>query len=231
MVKDKFTSMIVCRLWHQMGDCMNYYNYTDEEIIKFIRDGDEDAVDHLMNKYKNLVRKKAKALYLIGGDKEDIIQEGMIGLYKAIRDYKQESSASFFTFAELCISRQIYTAIQSSNTKKNQPLNNYISFEVSKEEEDSLDSSNKLSMADILSASADSNPEEAFIDKERAQLIEETLNKNLSEFEKQVIKLYINDYNYLEIAGILKKEAKAIDNALQRIRRKLHNIIKLINSY
>ena len=120
-----------------------YEEISDEEIVVLIREGDTLAMDYLIGKYKNLVRKKAKALYLIGGDHEDLIQEGMIGLYKAIRDYQEEKKASFLTFADLCISRQIYTAIKSSNTKKNQPLNNYISIDSSNYADD-IDSTDHL---------------------------------------------------------------------------------------
>lgn len=198
---------------------MEYNGIADEEIIIFIRNGDKEAMDYLLQKYKNLVRKKAKTLYITGGDRDDIIQEGMIGLYKAIQDYKHGLETSFFTFANLCISRQIYTAMNSSNTKKNQPLNNYISFELSKEEEDN-DISDKL-----LSTGKQFDPEEEFIDKEYALLLENTLLSRLSKLEKEVLSLYLNDNNYIEIAAILKKEPKVTDNALQRIRRKLSQVL------
>lgn len=203
-----------------------YEDILDEEIVMLIREGDTLAMDYLIGKYKNLVRKKAKALYLIGGDHEDLIQEGMIGLYKAIRDFQMEKEASFLTFADLCISRQIYTAIKSSNTKKNQPLNNYISIDSSNYNDDTDATDYAVSFIETLAHARSMNPEEMFIDKENTSLLEKELYERLSKLEKQILNLYLHDYNYNKIAEILDKDPKSVDNALQRIRKKLNQILK-----
>lgn len=197
-----------------------YEDITDEEIITLIRLDDRMAMDYLIGKYKNLVRKKAKALFLIGGDREDLIQEGMIGLYKAIRDYQSEKAATFSTFADLCVSRQMYTAIKNSNTKKNLPLNNYVSIDASvySSNQDNIEAINFL---DNIAQARNMNPEELFIDQENMKSLETKLMESLSDFEKEILTLYLKDFNYSQIAKILNKELKAIDNGLQRIKKKL----------
>jgi len=199
---------------------------TDEELIGEIVAGNTAAMDFLMDKYKNLVRGKAKALFLVGADKEDLIQEGMIGLYKAIRDFDAEKEASFRSFAELCITRQMYTAIKNSNTKKNQPLNNYVSFDTMV-----LPDESEGTMEDVLFAEAEkiSNPEQMVIDKESASVLEYTLVGRLSKMEREVLFYYLRDYNYNQIAAALKKEPKAVDNALQRIKKKLTQVISEVS--
>ncbi|MBE5951378.1 MAG: RNA polymerase sporulation sigma factor SigH [Lachnospiraceae bacterium] len=199
---------------------------TDEELIGEIVAGNTAAMDFLMDKYKNLVRGKAKALFLVGADKEDLIQEGMIGLYKAIRDFDAEKEASFRSFAELCITRQMYTAIKNSNTKKNQPLNNYVSFDTMV-----LPDESEGTMEDVLFAEAEkiSNPEQMVIDKESASVLEYTLVGRLSKMEREVLFYYLRDYNYNQIATALKKEPKAVDNALQRIKKKLTQVISEVS--
>lgn len=195
---------------------------TDEELVEEIMAGNSDAMDFLMDKYKNLVRSKAKTLFLVGADKEDLIQEGMIGLYKAIRDFRSDKEASFRSFAELCINRQMYTAIKSSNTKKNQPLNNYVSFDAIVKT-DGADGP----VEDMLGVEAEkiSNPEQMVIDKESASVLEYTLVGRLSKMEREVLFYYLRDYNYNQIAEALSKEPKAVDNALQRIKKKLTQVI------
>lgn len=197
-----------------------YEEITDEEIIALIRADDRMAMDYLIGKYKNLVRKKAKALYLIGGDREDLIQEGMIGLYKAIRDYQKDKAATFFTFADLCVSRQMYTAIKNSNTKKNLPLNNYVSIDASVNQADQ-DYSESITYLGNFAPARNMNPEELLIDRENTRQLETKLLERLSDFEKDILALYLKDFNYSQIAKILNKEAKAIDNGLQRIKKKL----------
>lgn len=201
-----------------------YQDMTDEEIITQIRLHDEKAMDYLIDKYKNLVRKKAKALYLIGGDREDLIQEGMIGLYKAIRDYQREKEATFLTFADLCVSRQMYSAIKSSNTMKNQPLNNYISIDASEEAENN-DSFRAISYVSHLAHARNSNPEDMLIDRENTKRLEEKLKSRLSALENEILTLYLKDLNYAQIAKVLKKEPKVIDNGLQRIKKKLNEVL------
>lgn len=205
-----------------------YETISDEEIIALIRKNDTQAMEYLIGKYKNLVRKKAKALYLIGGDREDLIQEGMIGLYKAIRDYQGDKEASFLTFADLCVSRQIYTAIKSSNTKKNQPLNNYISIDSTNYSEDSEIHDSTVSFVETLAHARNINPEDMLIDKENTEQLEAALYERLSDMERQILNLYLQDYNYSMIAERLSKDAKSIDNALQRIKRKLNQVLKEI---
>ncbi len=198
---------------------------SDEDIITLIRNNDPDAMDYMLNRYKNLVRKKAKALYLIGGDKDDLIQEGMIGLYKAIRDYNPDKDNSFHNFADLCISRQIYSAIKASNRKKNLPLNTYVSLYTPAYGENA-DLEEKESLVDLMYENKISNPEELVIDKESTNMLEYELVRHLSQFEKDVLDLYLFDFSYLQIADKLKKEPKSIDNALQRIKLKLNKVLK-----
>ena len=194
---------------------------SENDIIKIAQSGNDDAMTFLMEKYKSLVRQKARPLFLIGGDKDDLVQEGMIGLYKAICSYIPEKEASFKTFAELCISRYIYSAIKVSNRMKNQPLNTYISiyapaFSVNNE------SSEIGFMIDQELEAAEKNPEDIVISKESAVSALEQLFKSLSKMEKQVLNKYLNGMTYQEIAVQKNKTPKSIDNALQRIKTKLN---------
>ncbi len=202
-----------------------YKELTDEAIIAKIRNQDSNAVDYLLEKYKNTVRQKAKALFIIGGDRDDLIQEGMIGLYKAIRDYDSTKDASFSYFADLCISRQIYDAIKASNRKKNIPLNTYISLN-SPVHNNFSENEDVLPIIDIIYQDNNTNPEELIIDKERTSMLEYELERRLSNLEKEVVKLFVVGMKYTEIAAVLNKEPKSIDNALQRIRAKLNTLIK-----
>ncbi len=202
---------------------MNHYETrTDESLVEAILSGDSEAMDFLMNKYKNLVRSRARTLFLVGADKEDLIQEGMIGLYKAIRDFNTEKSSSFRNFAELCINRQMYSAIKGSNTKKNQPLNNYISID-SMENPEGQESPIEQMLG--INFEKNKNPEQLVIDKESADVLEYTLVGHLSEMEKKVLQFYMKDMNYSQIAAALGKEPKAVDNALQRIKKKLSQVL------
>ena len=210
-----------------MGKSIKYEAISDEEIIIRIQEGDQSAMDYLLEKYKYLVRNKAKALYLIGGDKDDLIQEGMIGLYKAIRDYDMDRQNSFFNFADLCVSRQIYSAIKASNRKKNLPLNTYISIYTPVYGE-SGDNDEKEALVDIMYQKNVSNPEELVIDKENTSMIEYELVRRLSDLERQVLSLYMQDIKYVQIAEVLGKEPKTIDNALTRIKTKLNQILREI---
>ena len=201
----------------------NYEQETDERLVEYILTGNSEAMDFLMNKYKNLVRSRARTLFLAGADKEDLIQEGMIGLYKAIRDFKEEKNSSFRNFAELCINRQMYSAIKGSNTKKNQPLNNYISIDSMQSVEGEETCAEQLFG---INFEKNKNPEQLVIDKESAGVLEYTLVGHLSDMEKQVLRLYMKDMNYSQIAAALGKEPKAVDNALQRIKKKLTLVLK-----
>lgn len=208
---------------------MDYNIMSDEDIVSRIQAGDRPAMDYLLEKYKYLVRNKAKALFLIGGDRDDLIQEGMIGLYKAIRDYQKDRQNSFFNFADLCISRQIYSAIKASNRKKNIPLNTYISIYTPLKGEYG-ESAEKETLIDIMYQENGLNPEELVIDKENTSMIEYELVRRLSALEKKVLSLYMQDLKYLQIAEVLGKEPKTIDNALTRIKTKLNQVLKDIDN-
>lgn len=204
---------------------VKYSEISDCAIIERIQQKDHDAMEFLLEKYKNVVRKKANTLFLIGGDKDDLIQEGMIGLYKAIRDYKPSENSSFYSFAELCISRQIYTAIKQSNRKKNSPLNDYVSFDTPVFGENSGD---QTSVLDIF-FSNNRNPEDLVIDKESTSMIQYELERRLSSLEQDVFNLYFSGKNYQEIAKELGREPKSIDNAIQRIKSKLTIVLEQLN--
>ncbi len=194
-----------------------YEECTDEELIQSLRDGDGRVMDFLMEKYKGLVRSKAKSMYLLGADGEDLIQEGMIGLFKAVRDYDAGRDASFFTFADLCISRQMYTAVQASTRKKHAPLNRYVSLSQEAFQEDENGGRVVFEPED----SRERNPEELVIARENVELLEKTIEKELSPLEKQVLDLHLTGMGYVQIARVLGRDAKSTDNALQRIRGKL----------
>lgn len=207
-----------------MSKYEKFKNLSDEEIITFINDKDTESMDYLMEKYKNLVRQKARTLFLIGGDKDDLIQEGMIGLYKAVRDYKSDRNSTFASFADICVSRQMYSAIKASNRKKNIPLNTYISFYAPICGENA-DGEDKASIVDFMFQNNNSNPEEMFIDKESTSMIKYKLDEKLSEFEQKVLNLYIEGLTYVQIAKQIGKEPKSVDNALQRIKAKLSLVL------
>lgn len=194
---------------------ISYENKSDEELIAEYRAGNDAIMDYLMEKYKNLVRKKVSKLFLIGGDKDDLIQEGMIGLFKAVRDYSGDKESSFFHFADLCIARQIYTAIEASNRKKHAPLNSYIPLYEENE------SAGELGNGCGSQTEMETNPEELLIDQENVQDIHERVRKNLSDMEREVLTYYLQGYDYTQIAEIMERESKSVDNALQRIRKKL----------
>lgn len=195
---------------------------SDDELIKRVRAGDDRAVDILMEKYKGLVRHRAKSMYILGGDSDDLIQEGMIGLFKAIRDYDPGRDASFQTFAQLCTTRQMYSAVTSYGRKKHQPLNTAVSLnmEVPKSGSDGSED-NSMPLMDTVAASADSDPEEYLIERESLEQLEEKIETELSPFEKQVLELHLTGMGYVEIAHVLGRDEKSTDNALQRIRKKL----------
>jgi len=200
-----------------------YQNESDEMLIERLRDGERDITDFIMNKYKNLVRSKAKSMYILGADTEDLIQEGMIGLFKAIRDYDAGRDASFFTFAELCISRQMYTAVQASNRKKHMPLNSYISLYSTADAEGETKSSGEF--INFLGFETQKNPEQLLIDKENVLSLERKIEEELSTFEKQVLDLYLTGMSYTQIARVLGRDEKSTDNALQRMKSKIRKVI------
>ena len=187
-----------------------YDGIKDEELIFRFKNGESEILDYLMEKYKNMVRKKARTMFLIGGENDDLIQEGMIGLFKAVRDYQPDRESSFQSFANMCIDRQIYSAIKSSNRQKHQPLNTYISLSDREMEENLRDS-----------CTEHDNPEAILIDRENVTALKEEMKKSLSSLENQVFQLYAAGNGYVEIAEILGKTPKAVDNALRRIRKKM----------
>lgn len=198
-----------------------YEAYSDEELILLLRDGDHRVTDFIMEKYKGLVRSKAKSMYLLGADSEDLIQEGMIGLFKAVRDYDAGRDASFYTFADLCVSRQMYTAVQSSNRKKHAPLNSYVSISPGTPEAADAEKSQNFGASDLR----EKNPEELVIDRENAALLEQAIEKELSPLEKQVFDLHLTGMGYVQIAKVLGRDEKSTDNALQRTRAKLKKLL------
>ena len=201
----------------------DYSVYTDEELICRLRDGEETIMDYIMEKYKNLVRKNAQNMYILGAEEQDLIQEGMIGLFNAIKDYDSGRDASFFTFADLCISRRMYNAIKASKREKHTPLNNYVSL-YGDNDDKNLDG--KSGVIELLSAGEISNPENLLIDKENVERIENLVEQELSNFEKQVFDLYITGMKYGQIAKVLGKDEKSTDNALQRIKNKLKKALQ-----
>ena len=191
-------------------------NMRDEDLVRLAQQQDGAAMECLLNRYKNFVRTKARSYFLIGADHEDIVQEGMIGLYKAIRDYREEKLKSFRAFAELCITRQIITAIKTATRQKHIPLNNYVSLNRPIYEEDS-----DRTLLDVITEDAPSNPEEMLINRENLTVIEGRIGEILSDLEKEVLTRYIEGKSYQEISDEMGRHVKSIDNALQRIKRKL----------
>ena len=196
-----------------------YADYSDEELIGLLREGRRDITDYIMETYKGLVKAKARSMFLLGGDSDDLIQEGMIGLFKAVRDYDSGRDASFSTFAELCVSRQMYTAVQASTRKKHMPLNTYISLYGAQGEAEEAE------LMNAIPADSEKSPEELFIDRENVEVLERTIEKELSAFEKQVLDLYITGMHTPQIARVLGRDAKSTDHALSRIRSKLRKAI------
>ena len=191
-----------------------YDNKTDEELIRQLRGGEEGVIDFLMEKYKNLVRRHAKVMYLVGADNEDLIQEGMIGLFKAVRDYDEGHEASFQTFAKLCISRQIVTAIENSQRKKHAPLNSYVSLYAT-------DEGSEETLMESLTSLTETSPEEKVLDRERVEQLMQQIMQVLTPLERRVFQLSLVGMDYTEIAKVLDRKPKSTDNALQRIKKKI----------
>ena len=195
-----------------------YESMTDEDLIALFRDGDQEAMEFLLDKYKEMVLRKARSMYILGGDSDDLIQEDMLGLFKAVRDYDCGRDASFRTFAQLCVTRQLYTAVTASTRKKHLPLNTAISLSRPLRENGGDEEEEFM---DCLEADASSNPEEYIIGQEEMERLEEKIEKELSPLEKQVLELHLTGMGYVEIAHVLNRDEKSTDNALQRIRTKL----------
>jgi RNA polymerase sporulation-specific sigma factor len=193
----------------------------DEKIVEYAREGDTEALEYLINKYRHFVRAKARSYFLIGADREDIIQEGMIGLFKAIRDFRLDKLSSFRAFAELCITRQIITAIKTATRQKHIPLNSYVSLNKPIYDEDS-----DRTLLDVISGSKITDPEELVISREEFDDIEEKIGELLSSLEWNVLMSYLDGKSYQEIAEELDRHVKSIDNALQRVKRKLEKYLE-----
>ena len=194
---------------------------TDEEIVELAKNGNVTALEYLINKYKNFVRAKARTYFLIGADREDIIQEGMIGLYKAIRDYRYDRQASFRAFAEICVTRQMITAIKTATRQKHIPLNSYISLN-----KPVFDEESERTLGEVVTTEKEGNPEEMFINQENLMDIESTMQRILSPLEQDVVNLYLEGKSYTEIAQKLGRHVKSVDNALQRVKRKLEQYLE-----
>lgn len=212
---------LVEKTYEQEG-ITGFAGLSDEEIIMIIQEGNTEALDYIITKYQSFVRLKARSYFLMGGDREDIVQEGMIGLYKAIRDYKEDRLSSFKAFAELCITRQIITAIKTATRQKHIPLNTSVSLDKPVYDEDS-----DRTLMDVIAGPALDDPEDLVIHKEDFSKMEEEMNKVLSGLEKEVLVLYLEGQSYQEISDELNRQVKSVDNALQRIKRKLERYMQI----
>jgi len=198
---------------------------SDEDIVEAVREGDSMALEYLINKYRNFVRAKARSYFLVGADREDIVQEGMIGLYKSIRDFRGDKLSSFKAFAELCITRQIITAIKTATRQKHIPLNSYVSLDKPIYDEDS-----DRTLLDVICSTRVSDPEELMINREEFSGLEDKMMELLSDLERRVLTLYLDGRSYQEIAVDLDRHVKSIDNALQRVKRKLERYLEIRNA-
>lgn len=211
--------MTETNFWKLTND--KYENLSDEEIIKIIKNGDKNALEYIMNKYRDVVNIKVSKYFIVGAEKDDIVQEGLIGLYKAIKSFDCEKDNSFKTFANLCIERQLITAIKTSNRQKHMPLNSYLSLNMSAYEDDEADT-----ILDVFDSNLVEDPLDTITKKEYYISIENAIDKSLSSFEKQVLNRFAKGESYVQIADKLNTPVKSIDNAIQRIRKKaIKNII------
>ena len=206
---------------YHSSSAVDYSAMADEQVVSLARDNDSQALEYIFNKYKNFVRSKARSYFLIGADREDIVQEGMIGLFKAIRDFREDKLSSFRAFAELCITRQIITAIKTATRQKHIPLNFYVSLN-----KPVFDDESDRMLIDVLTATKITNPEELFIGQEELRTIENRIGETLSQFEWSVLSSYLQGRSYQEIAVDLNRHVKSIDNALQRVKRKLEKLLE-----
>jgi RNA polymerase sporulation-specific sigma factor len=210
-----------------VGDCFkektykNYKHLEDEQLVELVHQGDGDALDFLIHKYQNFVRAKARSYFLVGADREDIIQEGMIGLYKAVRDFKGDKLSSFKAFAELCITRQMITAIKTATRQKHIPLNSYVSVD-----RPIYDDESDRTLMDVISGTKAMDPEELIVNREEVDDIEVKMTELLSDLERKVLALYLDGRSYQEISEELNRHVKSIDNALQRVKRKLEKYLE-----
>lgn len=200
----------------------NFTSFSDEELVVLAQQSDDKALDYLLSKYFVYVRNKSLSYYIVGADRDDIIQEGMIGLFKAVRDFSSERGVSFKTFADVCVTRQIITAVKNASRQKHAPLNFYVSLNKSVSDED-----DDSTLSDILGQAKDSNPEEILIKKENADILGSEMSRLLSQFELLVLTLYLQGNSYQDIGKMIGKTPKSVDNALQRIKKKFEKISSL----
>ena len=198
-----------------MMDNSKYKDMSDDELLEAIRKEDKEALEYLIYRYKDMVNSKVNKYFIVGAEKEDIVQEGLIGLYKAIKDYKGDKQSSFKSFANLCVERQLITAIKSSNRQKHMPLNSYLSLNTSAYEDD-----NDMTVMEMLDLNTSEDPLDTITKKEYYKFVENRIEETLSDFEKQVLHRYANGESYVEIAKKLNSPVKSVDNAIQRIRKK-----------
>lgn len=199
---------------------MDYTNMADEDLIQLIKSDSKCALEHLINRYKNLVNMKVSKYYMIGAEREDIEQEGLIGLFKAIKSYQPEKQNSFKTFANICIERQLITAIKSSNRQKHMPLNSYLSLNINAYDNEDDGNNSNTDLLSVLDTNLVEDPLDTITQKEYYQIVENTIDKTLSDFEKKVLNQYMQGQSYVQIAQNLDTPVKSIDNAIQRIRKK-----------
>lgn len=210
-----------------VGECLkvdkakDYKHLEDEQLVALVHEGDGEALDFLIHKYQNFVRAKARSYFLVGADREDIVQEGMIGLYKAVRDFKGDKLSSFKAFAELCITRQMITAIKTATRQKHIPLNSYVSLD-----KPIYDDESDRTLMDVLSGTQVTDPEELIVNREEVDDIELKMAELLSDLERKVLALYLDGRSYQEISEELNRHVKSIDNALQRVKRKLEKYLE-----
>jgi RNA polymerase sporulation-specific sigma factor len=206
---------------HNDMNKIDYNAMEDEEVLTYVHSGCKRGMEHLIEKYKPLVRAKARSYFMVGADREDIVQEGMIGLFKAVRDYKDDKSIPFRVFAEMCITRQIITAVKTATRQKHIPLNSYVSLnkKIFDEESDKF-------LIEVIEEVSAANPEELFINKEQFTVIESRVMELLSPFEKEVLAKYLAGVTYQDIAKQLNKPVKSIDNALQRLKKKIEKSVQ-----
>lgn len=198
----------------------NFENLSDEELVELSVTGDKSATEYILDKYKNFVKAVVRMYFLVGADRDDVVQEGMIGLFKAIRDFDNTKQTSFKSFAEICVRRQVLTAIKNATRQKHMPLNSYISLS-----KPAYDDNSEDTLIDTLTVNESTNPEELFIGKENIEILGVKIEENLSKLEKEVLKMYLNGISYQEIASIMGRPPKSIDNALQRVKKKLEKFI------
>lgn len=205
-----------------LADPIDFKTYEDEELVKMFHDGNMQALEYLLKKYKSFVKAKSRSYFLIGADREDIIQEGMIGLYKAIRDFRDDKLSTFKAFAELCITRQMITAIKTATRQKHIPLNSYVSLDKPIYDEES-----ERTLMDVISGTRKTDPEMLLINREQFNDIEDKMTEVLSDLERQVLIHYLDGRTYQEISIDLNRHVKSIDNALQRVKRKLERYLEI----